>query len=274
MEGSPWSRKAGNSAGNGPDISANISRRLNCGTRTLFWYTLKIIFMQVQGKIDYRVLLLAGSTDESCPAAEVVRREGISCQVGPDLVSLQNDRVSDGSTDAVLLDLSTMDMATAGQFVKQCRDLKVPVLAIVPLDDLSDFDPELDPDELMVSPFHPGELAARIRQAIFRVGGPVDSQLLKIGDLTIDLERYDVSVAGRRLALTYKEFQLLVLLASNPGRVYTREALLSQVWGYDYLGGTRTVDVHVRRLRSKIEEPGRTFVETIWNVGYRFKASS
>ena len=64
-----------------------------------------------------------------------------------------------------------------------------------------------------------------------------------------------------------------MLLASNPGRVYTREALLSQVWGYDYLGGTRTVDVHVRRLRSKIEDPDHTFVETIWNVGYRFKTS-
>ena len=87
------------------------------------------------------------------------------------------------------------------------------------------------------------------------------------------LDRYDVMMAGRRVPLTYKEFQLLVLLASNPGRVYTREALLSQVWGYDYLGGTRTVDVHIRRVRSKIEDPDHTFVETIWNVGYRFKTS-
>ena len=90
--------------------------------------------------------------------------------------------------------------------------------------------------------------------------------------LPIYQERYEVTVAGRRVALTYKEFQVLVLLASNPGRVYTREALLSQIWGYDYLGGTRTVDVHIRRLRSKVESPGRSFVETIWNVGYRFRA--
>ena len=89
---------------------------------------------------------------------------------------------------------------------------------------------------------------------------------------SIDLERYEVMVAGRRVSLKYKEFQLLVLLASNPGRVYSRESLLSQVWEYDYLGGTRTVDVHVRRLRSKIESPGRTFIETIYQVGYRFKA--
>ena len=97
-------------------------------------------------------------------------------------------------------------------------------------------------------------------------------KLLKVGDLSIDQERYEVTVGGRRVALTYKEFQLLVLLASTPGRAYTREALLSQIWGYDYLGGTRTVDVHVRRLRSKVESPGRAFVETIWNVGYRFSA--
>ena len=108
---------------------------------------------------------------------------------------------------------------------------------------------------------------------LFRsVSGPSGPTLLKVGDLSIDQERYVVTVAGRRVALTYKEFQLLVLLASNPGRVYTREALLSQIWGYDYLGGTRTVDVHIRRLRSKVESPGRSFVETIWNVGYRFKA--
>ena len=78
-------------------------------------------------------------------------------------------------------------------------------------------------------------------------------------------------MTGRRASLTDKEFQLLVLLASSPGRVYSRDMLLSQIWGYEYLGGTRTVDVHVRRLRSKIEDPDNSFIETIWNVGYRFK---
>ena len=77
---------------------------------------------------------------------------------------------------------------------------------------------------------------------------------------------------GRKVLLTYKEYQLLVLLASTPGRVYTRDNLLSQVWGYDYFGGTRTVDVHIRRLRSKIEDASHSFIETIWNVGYRFNA--
>ena len=94
--------------------------------------------------------------------------------------------------------------------------------------------------------------------------------MLRIGELAIDLERYEVTLSGRKVALTYKEFQLLALLASNPGRVYSREVLLSTLWGYDYLGGTRTVDVHIRRLRSKIEASDRVYLETIWNVGYRF----
>ena len=146
------------------------------------------------------------------------------------------------------------------------------MLAALPREAVANYDPSLNPDELIVCPVSKEELITRVKQAVYRVHGPTGPTTLRVGDLSIDLERYEVSVAGRRVSLTYKEFQLLVLLASNPGRVYTRDALLSQIWGYDYLGGTRTVDVHIRRLRSKIEAPGRSFVETIWNVGYRFKA--
>ena len=114
---------------------------------------------------------------------------------------------------------------------------------------------------------------ARLGQAIFRTKGPQEKHVLRAGDLHIDMERYEVRLAGRRIVLTYKEYQLLALLAANPGRVYTRDGLLDQVWGYDYFGGTRTVDVHIRRLRSKIEDADHSFIETIWNVGYRFKAA-
>ena len=97
--------------------------------------------------------------------------------------------------------------------------------------------------------------------------------MLRAGDMVIDLDRYEVSSRGRRIVLTYKEYQLLCLLASYPGKVYTREALLREIWGYDYFGGTRTVDVHIRRLRSKIENDiDVKYIETIWNVGYRFSA--
>ena len=142
---------------------------------------------------------------------------------------------------------------------------------MVPKERAFDYEPSLNPDEFILYPFTQDELAARVKQAIYRVNGPSGNQVLKIGDLVIDLEKYEVMMTGRRVSLTYKEFQLLVLLASSPGRVYSRDMLLSQIWGYEYLGGTRTVDVHVRRLRSKIEDPDNSFIETIWNVGYRFK---
>ena len=98
-------------------------------------------------------------------------------------------------------------------------------------------------------------------------------QIIRVGDLVIDQDRYEVTVAGKKVILTFKEYQLLCLLAANPGRVYTRETLLSRVWQYDYFGGTRTVDVHIRRLRSKVEDASHLFIETVRNVGYRFRVA-
>ena len=220
----------------------------------------------------YTVFLLANESNGTSPLFDGISRAGLSCQTGCDLSSVEDGSASPGP-EAVLLDLSSVNRSQAHEFVDQCRKLKMPVVAVVPLDQVADHDPQLNADEFIFSPVREEELVARIKQAIFRVNGSSSSKVLRVGELTVDLERYDVTVAGRRVSLTYKEFKLLELLASNPGRVYTREALLSQVWGYDYLGGTRTVDVHVRRLRSKVEAPGRSFVETIWNVGYRFKVS-
>ena len=218
----------------------------------------------------YHLFILVNHGGTPSALADTVDRAGMSCQVGIDLEQLDENGVT--PPDAVLLDMSSLEQSEARLFVEQCHGRRLPVLAAVPKEAIGDYDPSLNPDEMLVSPVSGGELTARVKQAMYRVSGPAGSKLLKVGDLSIDQERYDVTVAGRRVALTYKEFQLLVLLASNPGRVYTREALLSQIWGYDYLGGTRTVDVHIRRLRAKVESPGRSFVETIWNVGYRFRA--
>ena len=204
---------------------------------------------------------------------EEVGRAGLSCLTGPDL-SLLEEATTRQKPEAVLLDLASLDPVHVQRLVDRCKELKLPVLAVVPREAVDNYDPSLNVDEFILSPLQAEELVARVRQAVYRVNGPSGRQVLKVGDLVIDLERYDVTMAGRRVSLTYKEFRLLVLLASNPGRVYTREALLSQVWEYDYLGGTRTVDVHIRRLRSKIEDPDHSFVETIWNVGYRFKTPS
>ena len=96
-----------------------------------------------------------------------------------------------------------------------------------------------------------------------------DGARLRRGGLVIDLERYTVTIDGEPVDLTYKEYELLVFLSSNPGKPFTREALLNRVWGYDYYGGSRTVDVHIRRIRAKVERR-EEFIETVRNVGYRF----
>ena len=218
----------------------------------------------------YHIFLLAEPSNRLRLLVKEIDQAGLSYQIGNDL-SAPVDPSSGPATDAVLIDLSSLGTVQTRLVVDQCRDLKLPAVVVVLQEQVYDYDPSLNPDEFILCPLNPGELLVRIQQAIYRVRGPAGQEILKVADLVIDLEKYDVSLAGRRISLTYKEFQLLVLLASNPGRVYSREVLLSQVWGYDYLGGTRTVDVHIRRLRSKIEDPDHSFVETIWNVGYRFK---
>ena len=91
--------------------------------------------------------------------------------------------------------------------------------------------------------------------------------------MVINPTNFVVLVDGQNINLRFKEYELLLLMARNPGRVYTRESLLNQIWGYDYIGGTRTVDVHIRRLRSKIENMDDPLIETVWNVGYRIRAT-
>jgi len=125
-------------------------------------------------------------------------------------------------------------------------------------------------DDFALWPSSAAELLLRVR-GILRRRTTVDSEnLLRCGELVIDLANYKVTLGGRPVELTFKEYELLRFLASNRDRVFTREALLNRVWGYDYFGGARTVDVHIRRLRSKIEDRGPSFIETIRNVGYRF----
>ena len=97
------------------------------------------------------------------------------------------------------------------------------------------------------------------------------SRLIKRGDLVIDRSKYEVHRAGGLITLTLKEYELLCFLASNSGRVFSRETLLNKVWGYNYYGGARTVDVHITRLRTKIEGGGHCFIETVRGVGYKFK---
>ena len=117
------------------------------------------------------------------------------------------------------------------------------------------------------------EIFLRIVNGIGK-SGRENKSLIIVGPLTITQESYEVTLDGEKIDLTFKEYELLKYLASKPGRVFSRESLLHSVWEYDYYGGTRTVDVHIRRLRSKINDIRYNFIETVWNVGYRFKVNS
>ncbi len=125
-------------------------------------------------------------------------------------------------------------------------------------------------DDFLLAPHRPEELVCRIKLLLWKNNKVDAEQILKAGDLVVDLANYKVFIDGDPLDLTYKEYELLRFLASHRGRVFTREALLNQVWGYDYYGGTRTVDVHIRRIRAKLGPNYENVVETVRNVGYRF----
>src|SRR5918992_780651 len=123
--------------------------------------------------------------------------------------------------------------------------------------------------ELILLPLRPGELRARIARARRRLKGVADDDAVRVGTLEINLATYQVAVDGRAIDFTYMEYELLKFLATHPGRVFSREALLSRVWGFDYYGGARTVDVHVRRVRAKLGEHAAR-IKTVRSVGYRF----
>ncbi|MBK7164129.1 MAG: winged helix-turn-helix transcriptional regulator [Candidatus Microthrix sp.] len=138
--------------------------------------------------------------------------------------------------------------------------------------------------DFCLTPFHPAEAAARLAHllatsapagpAVLLSGASDDaSELVNYGPLLLNTQSYQARIAGRTLDLTYMEYELLAFLAQNPDRVHSREVLLSRVWGYDYYGGARTVDVHIRRLRSKLGEEHARMIQTVRSVGYRFGRS-
>jgi DNA-binding response OmpR family regulator len=128
-------------------------------------------------------------------------------------------------------------------------------------------------DDFCLAPFHPRELEARLKHLFWKKGGGTRPELVEYGPLALNLETYQAYIGGRPLDLTYMEYELLKFLAQHPGKVFTREILLSRVWGYEYYGGARTVDVHIRRLRAKLGEEHANLIQTVRSVGYRFGQS-
>ncbi|WP_437582447.1 winged helix-turn-helix domain-containing protein [Paramicrobacterium sp. CJ85] len=147
-----------------------------------------------------------------------------------------------------------------------------PVVAIVTEGGLTAISAEWSIDDVVLDSAGPAEVDARIRVALGRSAEPRHPSTISTSGLVIDEASYSAKVQGRPIDLTFKEFELLRFLAAHPSRVFTREQLLSEVWGYDYYGGSRTVDVHVRRLRAKLGDMEQ-LIGTVRNVGYRFNAA-
>ncbi|MDP9420752.1 MAG: response regulator transcription factor [Actinomycetota bacterium] len=178
----------------------------------------------------------------------------------------------DGWAGAVVV----ADRDSEGAFAL-CRSLRKrevvlePFLLLVSGSQLADLELREDLfDDFCLIPMRPRELEARLKHLFWRTGQGTRPELVEYGDLVLNLETYQAAIAGKPLDLTYMEYELLKFLSSHPGKVFTRETLLSRVWGYDYYGGARTVDVHVRRLRAKLGDDRATLIHTVRSVGYRF----
>ena len=209
------------------------------------------------------------------PSAEIVPAIGLLAhhvRVAPAEPSALLDV---GPADAVLVDART-DLIQARSLTRVIRTtgIDVPLLVIVTEGGLAAVNADWGMDDVLLHSAGPAEVDARLRLGLGRLAlrSTVDDRphVIRRGELVIDEDTYTSRLGGRTLDLTFKEFELLKFLAQHPGRVFTRQQLLQEVWGYDYFGGTRTVDVHVRRLRAKLGPEYEALIGTVRNVGYRF----
>ena len=224
-----------------------------------------------------RLLLLTNST-------------GASAEVLPALSLLQHNVKILPAVASVLVDIPEVDVL----FIDARRDLSAaksltklikttgvgcPILLITTEGGLSATSADWGFDDVILDSAGPAEVDARIRivigkDAITQLANNPSLKEIRSGEVVIDEDSYTAKIKGRSLDLTFKEFELLKYLAQHPGRVFSRSQLLQEIWGYDYFGGTRTVDVHIRRLRSKLGPEFESIIDTVRNVGYRFSVNS
>ena len=223
------------------------------------------------GEVMSRLLIVAQEITELVQLNSRLTENGYTCSIiANDSDTIDNITAQRPELVMIAIDGSptSIRVPELSRTVKQ--DLSLPVMALVDRDRLASINGNLDADDFVISPYDTKELELRIKRLLGQDNGIAENgELIKCDGLVIDLAKCEVTVDGRVVELTYREYELLKFLASNRGRVYSRDALLNKVWGYDYYGGDRTVDVHVRRLRIKIEE-SHAFIETVRNIGYRF----
>lgn len=198
-------------------------------------------------------------------------QEGLECSI----TSYTNGvraAVTEKPPDIILFEVTAKwpDKETISLIRRLKREENLRVIALISGEMLDNVESDIEFDDFLTSPYNSSELVLRINRVLHKRRKTEGDEIIACNGLSIDLATCEVTVDGRLVELTFKEYELLKLLAGNRGRVFTRDTLLDKIWGYDYLGGDRTVDVHIRRLRSKIEQFGHTFIETVRNIGYRF----
>ncbi len=186
---------------------------------------------------------------------------------------------SEGWAGAIVV-TDTDPNATIDERLRFCRSIRGAdfavsvILVLVGGGHLAELESHSDQfDDFCLHPFQPLELEARLKHLFHGVGHDALPQIIEHGPLVMNLETYQAVIGSRPLDLTYMEYELLKFLAAHPGKVFSREVLLSRVWGYDYYGGARTVDVHIRRLRAKLGEEYAGLILTVRSVGYSFGKS-
>lgn len=218
------------------------------------------------------LLIIAQESREIVWLRSELSRTGFACSIiSPDNGLMK--QIANNAPDLLLVEADAgPDHSRIPQLitkVKQKRSL--PVITLIARETLDGIDGHLNGDDFLISPYDVKELVLRIKR-LWHINGNISvHELVKCGSLTIDVDKCEVRVDGKAVELTFKEYELLKFLASNRDHVFTREVLLNKVWGYDYFGGDRTVDVHIRRLRSKIEDSKHAFIDTVRNIGYMFK---
>ena len=223
------------------------------------------------------LLLLTNSTGASADVLPALGLLQHTVKISPQEVSLLIDLPP---VDCLLLD-ARRDLVASKSFTKLliATGVDVPIIVITTEGGLSAINADWGITDVILDTAGPAELDARVRivigkEAIAALEKNPSLKEIRSGEVVIDEDSYTAKIKGRSLDLTFKEFELLKYLAQHPGRVFSRSQLLQEIWGYDYFGGTRTVDVHIRRLRSKLGPEFESIIDTVRNVGYRFVASS
>lgn len=222
-----------------------------------------------------RILILSEQNSLIKSLQQDLKEQGFAVSSGS-YVELDIDNILREKPDLILFDLTGWETITLQLYQRlksntKLENLRIAVIILVSETNLSKLPVSLESDDLLLVPYKPLELQLRIKRLLWQRDKVTDLEVIKVADLTIYPDRYEVCIKGVPLELTFKEYELLKYLATHRSRAFNRESLLNIIWGYEYYGGTRTVDVHIRRIRAKIGDEAETYIKTIRGVGYMFR---